>query len=141
MDVVLYRGHFTRGREGAATMSGKPVTPEMIAKLPMWAQEHISNLEMQRHAAIKSLIKFQDQQTKSDIWFEDSPCLGENAGPRMINRYLQTNAVYFNVQGKEMYALLRREADGVEFFSNFGRLMIEPIAGNVVLLVPESRRG
>ena len=44
-------------------------TPEKIAKLPKWAQEHIEKLSLECGAAVAERAKVLDAQTPSDIYY------------------------------------------------------------------------
>lgn len=46
-------------------MTPPQITPDLIAKLPKWAQEHIADLQRQRDAAIEALENIVDTQTPS----------------------------------------------------------------------------
>jgi hypothetical protein len=46
-------------------------TPERIAKLPAWAREHITRLERRADEATDAVEAYLDNQTESNIWFDD----------------------------------------------------------------------
>jgi len=46
-------------------------TPERIAKLPVWAREHLASLERERDRAVAAHRAYLDSQTESNIWFRD----------------------------------------------------------------------
>ena len=83
-------------------MRDKTVTPEMIAKLPMWAQEHIKYLDMERAVALRSLNQHVDQQTPSKIYYEDLLCLGGNSGPECKRFYVQSERVVVESCGVQL---------------------------------------
>jgi methyl coenzyme M reductase subunit D len=83
-------------------------TPEQLAKLPKWAQEHITDLSRQRDAALNVLNEFQDSQTVSRFYYEDHVCTGEQAGPSSKRRYIQTDRVIVDYKGEEFELTLAR---------------------------------
>jgi len=46
-------------------------TPERIAKLPVWVQEHIRDLERRGDNATAKARQLSDKQTVTNIWVED----------------------------------------------------------------------
>lgn len=68
-------------------------TPEQLAKLPKWALEYVKELEMQREQAIRTLNLFQNDQTSSDVYYEESPYTGESSGPIAKRRYIQARNI------------------------------------------------
>lgn len=68
-------------------------TPEQIAKLPRWAQDHLNNISRERDAAIRSLNEFCDNQSPSPFYIEDHPCTGETSGPSRKRIYIQAHAI------------------------------------------------
>ena len=64
-------------------------TPEQIAKLPKWAQEHIENLQRQGAAATKALNRYLDNQTPSPIYIADHVSDQPSGGPRFTRNYIQ----------------------------------------------------
>lgn len=74
-------------------MPDKP-TPEQIAKLPRWAQEHIKYLARERAEALDALNSKLDVQTPSKIYWEEYMNTGEaKAGPSSKRFYAQTNNI------------------------------------------------
>ncbi|URG17452.1 hypothetical protein Mbo2_082 [Rhodococcus phage Mbo2] len=47
-------------------------TPEQIAKLPKWAQEHIRHLRRERDEARRKADVLENTQERSRIWWEES---------------------------------------------------------------------
>jgi hypothetical protein len=92
-------------------MKNDPSIREKIEKLPKWAQEHIGALVRQREEAIDTLNKFTDQQTPTEVSFNEHPCTGEGAGPIQKTRYLQTNRVEFCHAGVFLEVFLTRMND------------------------------
>lgn len=74
---------------------------EKIAKLPVWAQEHIKDLNHQRDAAIRALNKFTDEQTESPFSFQEHPCTGEGGvrGPVYKQKFVQAHSIDVDWQG------------------------------------------
>jgi hypothetical protein len=70
-------------------------TPEQIAKLPKWAIDHIQSLEIYRNEAVRSLNRFLDNQTESNVWVSEHPCTGEQQGPRFIKHFIQADRIHF----------------------------------------------
>ena len=64
---------------------------EKIEKLPKWAQEHITKLDMQRDEAIKALNESVDTQTESSFYHEEMLNTGERIGPTIKKFYIQAH--------------------------------------------------
>lgn len=77
-------------------------TPEQLAKLPKWAQDHIKDLERERGAAVKALNDFTDADTPAAFYVEEHVGMGEKKGPSIKRRYIQTRAVICESQGIEL---------------------------------------
>jgi hypothetical protein len=60
-----------------------------ISKLPLWAQDHIRNLERERETAIRALNEYCDIQTPSPFYCEEYESTGEDQGPTLKRRYFQ----------------------------------------------------
>lgn len=61
-----------------------------IAKLPLWAQEHIAVLERQRRSAIRALDNSLDAATPSAFFYNEFPCIGQDGpGPTKKTVYVQ----------------------------------------------------
>ena len=76
-------------------MKDKP-TPEQIAKLPQWAQEHIKYLNMERDTAIRALNEHIDHQTPSPLYWDQYLSTGEGnsgglTGPTNKRFYVQNH--------------------------------------------------
>lgn len=76
-------------------------------KLPKNVKEYIKNIERQRDTAIQKLNEYLDDQTKSDVYTTDLACLGEERGPSLKTRYIQTSWVYFERAGVILSVILR----------------------------------
>lgn len=69
-------------------------TKKQLARLPVWAQDHIGELERQRGKAVRVLEEYRDTQTPSKIWTDDLVSLGEDEkGPSYIRNYLQVERI------------------------------------------------
>lgn len=75
------------------------MTKNEISKLPKWAQGHFADITRQRDAAVQALKQFEDEQTPSDIFFEDMICDGENIGPTPRKRFIQSHDVNIVAHG------------------------------------------
>lgn len=91
-------------------------TPEQIAKLPKWAQDHISKLESERFVSVRTLNEFCDAQTKSGIYFDDLVCTGERTGPSAKRKYVQTNKIEVEHAGLQLSVHLSRRDDSQRSF-------------------------
>ena len=70
-------------------MKERKVTPEMIAKLPKWAQKHIERLERDRDVAETNLVQFMEAQKPTPFYAEEYLNLGEYGGWSFQKRYFQ----------------------------------------------------
>lgn len=82
-------------------------TPENIAKLPKWAQEHIANLERSHSIAVCNLKDWSDTQTPSAISVSELSCHNLEGGPERITRYVKGHSIEVNHGGVSMRVLLR----------------------------------
>ena len=73
-----------------------------LGKLPKWAQDHISSLQMERDQAVAELRRFEAAQAPSRIWTEGHVCIGEQLGPTSTKRYIDPDIywVHFKVGEK-----------------------------------------
>lgn len=74
-------------------------TPEQIAKLPKWAQRHISSLSRERVAAVEALKKATDNQTESNVWTWDFVNTGEKGGDAYVKTYFQCDRLEIEAAG------------------------------------------
>lgn len=83
--------------------------PAKIAKLPVWAREHIETIERERNTAIDHLNEWVDNQTKSPFFFSDLLCLGEDGQrkPSTKKVYVQTHHMTVKHAGVRMDITLR----------------------------------
>lgn len=125
-------------------------TKAQIEKLPVWAQERIKCLERERDSAVEKLLEFNDEQTESNVFVQDTVCIGEGTsgresdpekkvGPTFVRRYLQTSRVHFRLPrtDMEMEVFVNEEEQRVEIRAPRGYPYIEPISGNSFYLVPK----
>lgn len=118
-------------------------TPEQIAKLPKWAQEHITSLTRERDSAVAVKNKMVDDQTPSPIYVNDW------TSQPSVKRYVQCkhNSLVIEHAGVKAEILLAREDDSQRLFgidicysSNIRALSFQPVAvmprgmGNIQLV-------
>jgi hypothetical protein len=113
------------------------VTPEMLAKLPKWAQEHIKDLSNEREMALRTLNDYTDNQTPSKIYWDDFVCLGETTGPSTKRSYVQTERIIVESCGVQLTVSCHGESvqhdPGIELqWSDAHRI------GNMIAAVPRS---
>lgn len=65
----------------------KPPTPEQIAKLPKWAQEHIENCERERDEANRILSRVLADQKPTPFYTTELRGAEPSSGDRFIRRY------------------------------------------------------
>lgn len=88
-------------------------TPEQIAKLPKWAQEHIADLDRRMVVAERSLKEYEDAQTPSEFFYDDLLCIGGKS-PQNVRRYVQTHRISIVRDGIRADVLLRHDEPGIE---------------------------
>lgn len=93
-------------------MSNQKPTPEMIEKLPKWAQNHISHLEMAAESADQMLKDRDNGQTQSNVYVPQHGWT--NSGNVFTQHYLQTSRVVFEFAGVKLDVYLRSDRDGDE---------------------------
>lgn len=86
--------------------------PSKIAKLPLWAQQHISTLQHERDEAVRVLNEFQEQQKPSSVWYGKLTSIGEANGSTFKRCYIQTDRVEFLHAGISLSVFLTRPDDG-----------------------------
>lgn len=110
----------------------KSPTPEQIAKLPKWAQEHIADLARRQANAERALNDFKDNQTPSEFYTEEYLCVGAKSN-EYVKRYIQAHKVCVERDGVKLTILLRQDEKGLDLqWQSTDRLM------NEVALVPTS---
>ena len=82
-----------------------------VAKLPKWAQDHITKLQRERDTAVAALNKYVDDQTESPISITEMESIGEQAGPSFKKRYIQGRGIEFDWRGVYLRVLLVRPGD------------------------------
>jgi len=118
-------------------------TPEQIAKLPKWAQEHIDDLDRRRANAERTLTEFKDNQTPSEFFTEEYVCTGPT-GNQFVKRYIQSHKVCVERDGVKLTILLRQDEAGLDLqWQSTDRLMNEvalvPTAFNKVKIVSKEK--
>lgn len=114
-------------------MADKPA-PEMIAKLPKWAQGYISDIEREREVALRVMNRYLDDQTVSPFYVFDLECTGEEKGPTKKIRYIQSwGRMCIKAYGVEVDIYLRDKDKRIDL--QYGG---ENRAMGMVALVPES---
>lgn len=111
-------------------------TPEQLAKLPKWAQEHIEIIERERFVAVRALNEFSDTQTQSPFYHEKFTCPGEENGPSNKRVYIDAHTIvaeYHGIHLEIQCATFSEEKKGIQIqWSSTKRG-----TGNIAL-VPES---
>jgi hypothetical protein len=77
-------------------------TPEQIAKLPKWAQDHINAITRERDISVRSLNEYCDSTTPSPFEISEYVCTGEKHGPSMKRRYIQAHTITVKWRGIEL---------------------------------------
>jgi hypothetical protein len=108
-----------------------------FTKLPKWVQEHIKKIQYQRDAAVDALNKFQDEQTPTNVYIEEHPCVGESSGPSKKIRYIQAHAVTFKLGEEEITVRYKYDSPGLHISSGWRRLCFKPEASNCIEIVEE----
>lgn len=86
------------------------IEQDKLDKLPKWAQRHIYNLTRQCDAAVERLHKFEDTQTPSNIWYDDSVY---EKGRRDSRQYVQSGRVIVSHKGVELEVSTRSD-EGIQ---------------------------
>ena len=85
-------------------------TPEQLAKLPKWAQEHIEDMDRRAVVAERTLREFYDNSTPSEFYTED----WDAEQNKMVRRYVQTHRLSIERDGLKVDLLLRQDDPGVD---------------------------
>ena len=125
-------------------MDQNPPTPEQLAKLPKWAQEHIADLERRVVLAERTLQEYNDSQTPSEFFYEDFNRMGGNDSTKSIRRYIQTYRMTVERDGVQVDVLLRQDDPGIEIsFSSSNRLVsqVAMVAAsfNKIIILPKDK--
>jgi hypothetical protein len=119
----------------------KPERPSdaQIKKLPQWAQAYIKKLEANRNDALALLTKFNDTQTVTNIWVNESPHLNLKGGPSYIQHYIQANRIQFKLPrtDEEMEVYVNEKEGRVEMRFPHGYPLLELAGQSCVNVVPK----
>lgn len=119
----------------------KPERPsdKQIASLPAWAQKFIKKLEFTRDEALEVVRKFQDTQTKSHIYTQESPHLNLTGGPSFVPNFIQAKRIYFVLPRTEeqMQVFVNEEEGRVELTFPHGYPYLELAGQSRVNVVPK----
>jgi len=88
-------------------------TPEQIAKLPKWVQDHIRDLERRTKVAERAVKEYGDTQTVSNVFYEDFLCIG-GGSPKITRKYVQSDRITVLRDDIRLDVLLRQEEPGIE---------------------------
>lgn len=89
-----------------------PTTPEMLAKLPLWAQKHVKCIEGERDMARRALSTFQNTQTPTAISY-DTHVPGTLEKPNATHAVCYVPADVLNIEyGGISLRIALREDDG-----------------------------
>lgn len=109
---------------------------DKTAKLPVWAQDYIRKIEREREVAVKALNDYTDESTPSPFYVDELESTGEQAGPSIKRRYIQTHKIAVEWKGVLLEVYLRPDEYGIQLgWSDTGRELKH------VALVPESFNG
>ena len=128
-------------------MTEPQITPDLLAKLPKWAQAHIADLQRQRDAAVEALENIVDHQTPSRIFVEDIVCVRKGA-PSFYKTYIQAprdevNFILDVPQAVQPFAprenqvsvrIDRDDPTQVLIAAAWNQISMFPIASNVIAL-------
>lgn len=92
-------------------------TLEQIAKLPKWAQKHITALERERFISVRALNEYCDSQTESPFRYWDFICTGEGnerSNQEIKTRFIQTNKIEVHWAGLELTVLIRPDVKEID---------------------------
>lgn len=124
-------------------------TPEQIAKLPKWAQDHITALTRQRDTAVRQMNEAADKDTPAPFFFEDHVCI-KDGSPDVVRRYIQSRWIRFEHLGLSVTLLLREMHRGKYVLDiQYGgamrlneEILMQPRSyQNIYLYCPETGKG
>lgn len=113
-------------------------TPEQLAKLPKWAQDHISTLDVQRRAATKALNEALEAQPDSVYSTSDVIC--DVSPPRFITRKIAaTYGIVAKVGDLEVTMRVLTDGSGVSIkassdLSNVGGAFVPHSHGELTII-------
>ena len=77
----------------SANHKNNPQPDARLDKLPVWAQDHITNLQRQRDVAVKRLDEMTDAQTPAPFWYDENDYTNPEGGPVSRRVYIQTHKI------------------------------------------------
>lgn len=101
-----------------------------LDRLPKWGRELITQLTRERDEAVRAFARHRDAQTKSRVYVV--------RGLRDQYQYIQDNRINFEVFPGKTIEVHLKDSD-LQISCNFGRLIIEPEATNVITVKGERR--
>jgi len=87
-------------------------TPEQIERLPKWAQAHIRELERDRRTADEALARYLDDQTPTQVWYEEM--LTGLEVTKWPKRYINAHEVRFVNAGVALTVRIPYGGDNIE---------------------------
>ncbi len=85
---------------------------DKIAKLPLWAQGHITKIERERETAVRALNEYCDTQTPAPFYCNEYESTGEDQGPTSKRRYFQGHRITVEWLGVRLEVILRKDNNG-----------------------------
>lgn len=64
-----------------------------LTSLPVWAQDYIADLELERNQAVRVLNDHIQAQEPSPIFVDEYPCTGERQGPVVKRLYIKSHRI------------------------------------------------
>ena len=110
----------------------------------VWIKEWIKDLIRERNVSVRVLNDFCDEQTPSSVFYDDMVCTGEEKGPSVKRRYIQSRVIEFEHAGILGHISFSNKEVYINFSSKkrfFGEVGIIPVASNSIRLVCFSEKG
>jgi hypothetical protein len=85
---------------------------DKIAKLPLWARDHITKIEREREVAVQALNEYCDTQTPAPFYCDEYESTGEDREPTSKRRYFQGHRITVEWLGVRLGVLLRKDNNG-----------------------------
>lgn len=85
-------------------------TPQQLAKLPKWAQEHIADLDYRATVAERTLKEFYDNETPSNFFTES----WDSKQNQIVRRYIQTHRLIMERDGLRVDFFVRQDDPGLD---------------------------
>jgi hypothetical protein len=82
---------------------------DKIAKLPLWARDHITKIEREREVAVQALNEYCDTQTPAPFYCDEYESTGEDREPTSKRRYFQGHRITVEWLGVRLGVLLRKD--------------------------------